>query len=1050
MLERLKAPKLLCPKFLHTNSTSHTWPFSAIAELIDNAFDPDVSAKHFWIDKTVIQGEDCLIFMDSGNGLETETMHKMLSFGYSDKTAVKGVKPIGMYGNGFKSGSMRLGRDAIVFSKSKRTSCVGMLSQTYLEAIGAKQVVVPIVCFQQNGTDKISVSDEQQTSLKDILTYSPFKTKEELLVEISAISSAWSTSKTGSRIIIWNLRKTSTGTTEFDFETDRYDIRIPSDFYEPMNENDPQPGRISSHVPESFYSLRAYCSILYLKPRMQIIIRGQKVKSVLISKSLAFVRKDTYKPAFLNNKPIPITFGYNTKSKEQYGVMMYHKNRLIKAYERVGCQLKANNKGVGVIGIIECGHFLEPTHNKQSFNETDKYRKTITNLGIKLEEYWQEIRHKKQREDPNNNIPIEDADKRPDQNWVQCNDCSRWRKLPDGIDPSLLPEEWFCRLNPDPQFRSCNAEEEPEDSDDEQPTYRKTYKQHERATRQIEERKRRKEEEERKRQEAQRLADLAKENQALMQQKKNLERELQLREKIVQSPSYSPAQRTPRGRAATGSSPSLRTSVVSQSACGSPDVSGLPVITGVCSLSAGHLRRKRATNSPLTTTPKRPRENDIRQPSLATSISLDVGPQSPPPAPPLNDGDDSDETDDDIFILETASTPKPKIESYDLTKVKEEKEQSDANVNLLLECNDDAALDDAMETHDAGTSSVTVRANPTPACLPNHANITTQTEAPGVKNEEESQNQTKQEESTGESVSNGDSKEENGNVKVEVCSTEENHPVNGDSAGPSCADALRESPVYFPSITEVQEQQDQLLELMQSTAQERDSLKEQVHKLTCELRDTQDRLQELTQITVKKESCHQAVQTQEREEENRYKNLFEKAKQKVDELIRDKESLLTAAETKPSTTHKQEQDLDEIAVHVDSLLRELDQRNKERTEMLSRLDSLEEERANLASQCEELKMSLQQQRDNAQERGIPPCRASESSVQTDQEDQGQTDSRSDTSRSLIELRHNIGRLLLTYVPALDLGQVNYECNVIDEILEQVLCEQGLNANLSIP
>lgn len=97
--------------------------------------------------------------------------------------------------------------------------------------------------------------------------------------------------------------------------------------------------------------------------------------------------------------------------------MMYHKNRLIKAYERLGCQLKvsyrcfgkcacklrenyllenvrvsvyeaemllssvhmnlslpqANNKGVGVIGVIEC-NFLDPTHNKQSFNETDKYR----------------------------------------------------------------------------------------------------------------------------------------------------------------------------------------------------------------------------------------------------------------------------------------------------------------------------------------------------------------------------------------------------------------------------------------------------------------------------------------------------------------------------------------------------------------------------------------------------------------------------------------------------------------------------------------------------
>ena len=39
---------------------------------------------------------------------------------------------------------------------------------------------------------------------------------------------------------------------------------------------------------------------------------------------------------------VPITFGYNTKSKEQYGMMMYHKNRLIKAYERVGCQLRVS------------------------------------------------------------------------------------------------------------------------------------------------------------------------------------------------------------------------------------------------------------------------------------------------------------------------------------------------------------------------------------------------------------------------------------------------------------------------------------------------------------------------------------------------------------------------------------------------------------------------------------------------------------------------------------------------------------------------------------
>uniref|UniRef100_A0A3B4A411 MORC family CW-type zinc finger 3b n=1 Tax=Periophthalmus magnuspinnatus TaxID=409849 RepID=A0A3B4A411_9GOBI len=148
----------LCPKYLHTNSTSHTWPFSAIAELIDNAYDPDVNAQHFWIDKTMVSQQECLSFMDDGNGLDYQTMHRMLSFGYSEKVALNGVQPIGIYGNGFKSGSMRLGKDAIVFSKSRTAMCIGMLSQTYLQEIRAEQIRVPIVCFEYNvGTLKFIV-----------------------------------------------------------------------------------------------------------------------------------------------------------------------------------------------------------------------------------------------------------------------------------------------------------------------------------------------------------------------------------------------------------------------------------------------------------------------------------------------------------------------------------------------------------------------------------------------------------------------------------------------------------------------------------------------------------------------------------------------------------------------------------------------------------------------------------------------------------------------------------------------------------------------------
>lgn len=71
------------------------------------------------------------------------------SFGYSDKKTVNGKNPIGMYGNGFKSGAMRLGQDAIILSKSKNGLCVGMLSQSYLKETKAKQIAVPIISIDQ-------------------------------------------------------------------------------------------------------------------------------------------------------------------------------------------------------------------------------------------------------------------------------------------------------------------------------------------------------------------------------------------------------------------------------------------------------------------------------------------------------------------------------------------------------------------------------------------------------------------------------------------------------------------------------------------------------------------------------------------------------------------------------------------------------------------------------------------------------------------------------------------------------------------------------------
>lgn len=977
----------LCPKYLHTNSTSHTWPFSAIAELIDNAYDPDVNAQHFWIDKTVVSKQECLSFMDDGNGLDYQTIHKMLSFGYSDKVALKGVQPIGIYGNGFKSGSMRLGKDAIVFSKSKTTMCIGMLSQTYLQEIGAEQIIVPIVCFEPKG-NTISVRDEHKASLQDILRYSPFKTESDLLNEINAIGPSWSGSKTGTRIIIWNLRRTSQGRLEIDFDYDRYDIRMPSDVYQEMKD--------ISHIPESLFSLRAYCSILYLKPRLQIMIRGKKVKSQLVAKSLAHSRKDHYRPNFIN-KRIPIIFGYNTNSKDQYGIMMYHKNRLIKAYERVGCQLKADRKGVGVIGIIEC-NFLDPTHNKQSFEENDKYRKTMTNLGIKLEEYWKEIRYRRSKEDPTG-VPVEDTIKRPDQNWVQCDDCSQWRKLPDGIDCSKLPEKWYCYLNPDPQFRSCQVAEEPEDSDDEYTaSYCKTYKQQEREERRLQE----------KRLQAEQEAQMQRQREILLQQ---------LREQRVHSPSVPTTPKSRMNRDSIQGGSPLTPSSISQAACSPSTSNGFPVISNVCSLAS--ILRDRQQTSQSATPPKRPRLSQVQRKASDQVSSFDASPQSSPAIPI----DDSDDTDDDLVILEGASTPKPKTKPA-LVKVKTERTEEEVDVNMLLECTDDAAIDDPPETAQSGLSAHDDSASSAPPAV---TSITTQTEVPkmNVKQEKtgESTDKTKLGDGRVESMFKITVVKEE-NLSQPVLNGTAQHKGDADTENSSDDSSGCGSPSLLPpDISERRTESDQVSELRP----ERRSLKEH------ELQNRPD----VSQV-VKKEPQDQSTEGQNAVD---YKIMFENARQKINELIKDKEALLAAAEVKPRADQGDDKDMDEIALQVDRLVRELDERNKEKERLVTQLKTAEQERERLASECESLRINLQQMKVKAE--------TVDSSAQTDAQG-NETAAGLSSSHSLIALRHSVGRLLANHhVPALDLDQVNYECNVIDEILEQVLNDGSGNAAFTV-
>lgn len=59
------------------------------------------------------------------------------------------------------------------------------------------------------------------------------------------------------------LNRTSTRTLEFDFEKDRYDIRIPSDIYEATTDAAP---KAKSYIPVTSYSLRVRNKNIHVTP----------------------------------------------------------------------------------------------------------------------------------------------------------------------------------------------------------------------------------------------------------------------------------------------------------------------------------------------------------------------------------------------------------------------------------------------------------------------------------------------------------------------------------------------------------------------------------------------------------------------------------------------------------------------------------------------------------------------------------------------------------------------------------------------------------------
>ncbi|OXB76416.1 UNVERIFIED_CONTAM: hypothetical protein H355_014131 [Colinus virginianus] len=397
-----------------------------------------------------LRGGFMLCFLDDGTGMDSSDAASVIQFGKSAKRSPESTQ-IGQYGNGLKSGSMRIGKDFILFTKKNNTMTCLLLSRTFHEEEGIDEVIVPLPTWNMWSREPVSDNmDKFAIETELIYKYSPFKSEQQVMEQFNKIRG-----EKGTLVIIFNLKLMDNGEPELDVTSDPRDIQ--------MAETPPEGTK-----PER-RSFRAYAAVLYIDPRMRIFINGHKVQTKRLScclykprmykytsnrfktraeqevkkaehmariaeekareaesKARAFELrlggdltresrvtlrqvqnsaitmrreadvkkriKDAKQRALKEPKELNFIFGVNIEQRELDGMFIYNCSRLIKMYEKVGPQLEGGMACGGVVGVVDVPYLvLEPTHNKQDFADAKEYRHLLKAMGEHLAQYWKDV-----------------------------------------------------------------------------------------------------------------------------------------------------------------------------------------------------------------------------------------------------------------------------------------------------------------------------------------------------------------------------------------------------------------------------------------------------------------------------------------------------------------------------------------------------------------------------------------------------------------------------------------------------------------------------------
>jgi len=313
--------------FLERYETEHPWAFGAFAELLQNSNDAEASRSDILY--KVRKGADYLEFSDNGKGMSSAAIQHCFTLGDSRPGRTDDDHISGQFGVGFKQGTLRLGHTAVVISRSteEKNISFGLLSnQPFTE--NRHEPVWAYTTLDLDGNDvsgninregimetKKSVIEKIKQVVKNLDDADSFFTLE-LGKRIGG--------SVGTTVLIFGLQeriKQYEEVQKMEVDTATHDIRLTvridgDQIRSPFQREESNERWQGVDIPMES-SLREYCKILFLRPRMEIWLLEKKVLSICLLNEMKLVQKQGLRAGDGLDAPIVVRIGRHEWHREK-------------------------------------------------------------------------------------------------------------------------------------------------------------------------------------------------------------------------------------------------------------------------------------------------------------------------------------------------------------------------------------------------------------------------------------------------------------------------------------------------------------------------------------------------------------------------------------------------------------------------------------------------------------------------------------------------------------------------------------------------------------